>query len=84
MNERLKEIMLQHGLHQSISADCQSRLEMLYDIVVQESIACCSAQADKRHIRKRFGFPIEDPVQYKGEDAHNSITSQYNRPLNIL
>jgi hypothetical protein len=83
MNDKLKTIMLEHGLHQSISADCQSRIEMLYNIIVQESIDCCGSQADKKNIRKRFGFPIEDPIKYKGTDPHNSITSQYDRPYNL-
>ena len=38
MNERLKEIMLQHGLHKHISEDCQSRMEMLYNVIVKECI----------------------------------------------
>jgi len=36
MNERLKEIMLQHGLHKYISGDCQHRMEFLYNTIVKE------------------------------------------------
>ena len=36
MNERLKTIMESHGLHKYISEDCQHRMEMLYNIIVQE------------------------------------------------
>ena len=36
MNERLKQIMLEHGLHKHISEDCQHRMEMLYELIVKE------------------------------------------------
>ena len=36
MNERLKQIMLEHGLHKHISEDCQHRMEMLYESIVRE------------------------------------------------
>ncbi len=36
MNQRLKEIMLAHGLHKNISEDCQHRMEMLAQLIVQE------------------------------------------------
>lgn len=36
MNERLKKIMLDHGLQKHISEDCQHRMEMLYELVVRE------------------------------------------------
>ena len=36
MNERLKQIMLEHGLHKHISEDCQHRMEMLYELIIKE------------------------------------------------
>lgn len=41
MNERLKQIMLERGLHKHISEDCQHRIEMIYEIVVRECIEIC-------------------------------------------
>ncbi len=38
MNQRLKEIMLAHGLHKNISEDCQHRMEMLTELIVRECI----------------------------------------------
>ncbi len=43
MNQRLKEIMLAHGLHKNISADCQHRMEMLAELIVRE----CADIADR-------------------------------------
>lgn len=36
MNNRLAEIMRNHGLHKHISADCQHRMELLARLIVQE------------------------------------------------
>ncbi len=36
MNQRLVDIMREHGLHQHISKDCQHRMEMLADIMIKE------------------------------------------------
>jgi hypothetical protein len=65
MNERLKQIMLEHGLHKHISEDCQHRMEMLYKLIIQE---CCQMMMDLevkypanltvREIKKHFG--VED------------------------
>ena len=41
MNERVKQIMLDHGLHKHITADCQHRMEMLAQLIVQECIRLC-------------------------------------------
>jgi len=38
MNERLKELMISKGLHKYISEDCQSRMEMLAELVINECI----------------------------------------------
>ncbi len=38
MNQRLKEIMLAHGLHKNISEDCQHRMEMLAELIIQECV----------------------------------------------
>ncbi len=42
MNERLKEIMLQHGLHKYISGDCQHRMEFLYNTIIKECVQVLS------------------------------------------
>ena len=83
MNERLKELMLKSGTHKYISEECQHRIEMLFELVVQECADCCGSQADKKNIRKRFGLPVESNVKYEGPDAHGSITSQYTREYNL-
>jgi hypothetical protein len=36
MNERIAELMRNHGLHKHISADCQHRIEMLAELIVRE------------------------------------------------
>lgn len=36
MNERIKELMVNHGLHKHISEDCQHRMEMLAELIVRE------------------------------------------------
>lgn len=38
MNERVKELMISNGLHKYISEDCQHRMELLAELIVQE---CC-------------------------------------------
>lgn len=53
------------------------------NLIVQECIDCCGSQADRKNIRKNFGFHIESDVKYSGIDPHNSITSQYDRPYNL-
>jgi hypothetical protein len=83
MNERLKQIMLDHGLHKYITEDCQHRMEMLAELVAEECAQICGSQADKKNIRKAFGLPVESNVKYAGPEAKNSIESQYNRPFNL-
>lgn len=62
MNKRLKQIMLEHGLHKHISEDCQHRMEMLYELVVRE---CCDIFVELRtrpadlavkDVKKHFGI----------------------------
>jgi hypothetical protein len=40
MNERIAELMRSKGLHKNISEDCQHRMEMLAELIVQECMAC--------------------------------------------
>jgi hypothetical protein len=61
MNQRLKEIMLAHGLHKNISADCQHRMEMLAELIVRE----CADIADRAEpykandlIKQHFGVEL--------------------------
>ena len=67
MNERLKQIMLEHGLHKHISEDCQHRMEMLYELIVRECAEVCMKEIDTgfmmapkspwmaKQIREHFG-----------------------------
>ena len=36
MNERIKTLMLEHGLHKYINEDCQKRMEFLAQLIVEE------------------------------------------------
>jgi hypothetical protein len=38
MNERIAELMRDHGLHKHISADCQHRMEMLAEVIIEDCI----------------------------------------------
>lgn len=82
MNEQIKKLMIAHGLHKYITADCQHRMEMLSKLVAEECAQLCMSQADRRNIRNAFGLPVENPIKYASPEAKNSIESQYNRQLN--
>ena len=43
MNQQVKAIMIRHGLHKHITEDCQSRMEMLAELIVRE---CMNAVMD--------------------------------------
>lgn len=83
MNERLKQIMSDHGLHKYITEDCQHRMETLAELVAEECAQICGSQADKKNIRRAFGLKVESDVKYPGPEADNSIKSQYNRQINL-
>lgn len=36
MNEQLKNLMVNHGLHKHISEDCQHRMEFLAEVLIKE------------------------------------------------
>ena len=38
MNERIKELMINHGLHKYITEDCQHRMELLSEVIIQDCI----------------------------------------------
>ena len=38
MNPKIKELMISRGLHKYISEDCQHRMEMLAEMIIQECI----------------------------------------------
>ena len=83
MNDRLKQIMLEHGLHKYITEDCQHRMEKLAELVAEECAQICGSQADKKNIRRAFGLPVDSSVKYPSPEPHWSITSQYERPFNL-
>ena len=41
MNERVKELMVNHGLHKYITEDCQHRMELLAELIVRECMRMC-------------------------------------------
>lgn len=84
MNERLKKLMIEHGLHKHVTEDCQHRMEMLTKLIAEECAQLCMSQADRKNIRTSFGIPVESNVKYPSPEADNSINSQYNRTLNLL
>lgn len=51
--------------------------------IVEECIQCCGSQADRKNIRKNFGFPIESDVKYSCPENTNSVESQYKTSINI-
>ena len=61
MNERLKEIIVNHGLHKYVTEDCQHRMEMLAELVIKECAKIASNPAPGCHssfgniILKHFG-----------------------------
>lgn len=83
MNERLKQIMLDHGLHKYITEDCQHRMEKLAELVAEECAQICGSQADKKNIRYAFGLKVESNVKYPSPEDHGSVTSQYERKYNL-
>ncbi len=64
MNERIAELMRTKGLHKYISEDCQHRMEMLAELIVQEcaslfELTFTDEQYQRRidkTIRKHFGL----------------------------
>ncbi len=38
MNERIAELMRSRGLHKHISEDCQHRMEMLAEVIIEDCI----------------------------------------------
>lgn len=82
MNDRIAELMRSKGLHKHISEDCQHRMEMLAELIVEECARCCGSQADMRNIRKRFGLSVESNIKYPGPEptGHNT---QYTRKPNL-
>jgi hypothetical protein len=83
MNERLKQIMADHGLHKYITEDCQHRMEKLAELVAEECAQICGSQVDKKNIRSAFGLKVESNVKYPSPEADNSINSQYTRQINL-
>jgi hypothetical protein len=53
------------------------------EMIAEECARMCMSQADRKNIRKAFGLPVADDVQYPGPEAHGSITSQYTRQYNL-
>ena len=83
MNQRLKKLMQESGVHKYISEECQQRIEFVVALVVEECAQICGSQADKKNIRAAFGLPVESNIKYTCPDPANSIESQYNREINI-
>ena len=80
MNDRIKEIILEHGLGK---LGCTSRMEMLAELVVKECISCVGSQADKAYLKKHFGLPVESDIIYPATDESWSVETQYKRKYNL-
>ena len=83
MNDRLKQLILDHGLHKYITEDCQHRMEKLAELIAEECAQICGSQADKKNIRRAFGLWVESDVKYPSPEIKNSIESQYKADINI-
>lgn len=62
MNERLKQLMIEHGLHKHISEDCQSRMEFLYELIVKECYQHCKDQLMDKKLAEHEGLDYNDGV----------------------
>ncbi len=67
MNERIKELMLSKGLHKYISGDCQRRMEVLAELIVEE---CIRIMREQERIPKEFFYP-------KSADQHEMAIRDY-------
>lgn len=64
MNQKIAEVMRNHGLHKNISEDCQHRIEMLAELIITECaslfpLTFTDEQYQRRidkTIRKHFGL----------------------------
>lgn len=61
MNERIKQIMLEHGLHKYISEDCHHRMVMMADLIVRECADIASINQHQydsvgNYVLKHFGI----------------------------
>lgn len=85
MNDHIHQLMTKVGIDVLYLENTKQivLLEKFAELIALECAAACGSQADKKNIRKLFGLPIESNVQYKGPDAHGSITSQYTREYNL-
>ena len=55
MNQKLKELMINHGLHKHMSEDCQHRMEMLYELIVRECVWIVDNDGSSEDILEHFG-----------------------------
>lgn len=63
VNENLKALIMNKGLHKFTSSDCQARMEMLADSIIKECIGIIEEAVDHREpastyadkIRQHFG-----------------------------
>jgi len=59
MNKRIAELMRSKGLHKNISEDCQHRMEMLAELVINECAQAC--------INMGNNYEIKSAGQYQAE-----------------
>lgn len=56
MNERIKELMIKHGIHKNITEDCQHRIEMLAELIIRECIEISQlGSISESKLKKHFG-----------------------------
>jgi hypothetical protein len=59
MNKRIAELIRSKGLHKHISEDCQHRMEMLAELVINECAQAC--------INMGNNYEIKSAGQYQAE-----------------
>lgn len=70
MNEKIKELMFQHGLHKYVTEDCQRRMELLSSVIVKE----CAKVAREYTLRKSGLDSSYDGTVYIEEEIKNHFS----------
>jgi hypothetical protein len=59
MNERIVELMRSKGLHKNISEDCQHRMELLAELVINECAQACISMGNDYEIKSAGQYQAE-------------------------
>jgi len=84
MTERIQKLVAQAIITIPASEGSHTYFdkEKFAELLIQECVACCGSQADKKNILKRFGLPVPSDVKYAGMDPIGHET-QYTRKPNL-